>query len=128
MTPVGTVLVHKKCCRNFTDQKRAMQSSVKDNEIPCVKKLRSSLLPFNLKELCMLCGKSAVVDIRHPNRTQVKAVPTLLIRSNILEQCNKRRDSWASEVQTLLQGCIDLVAAEAVYHSNCFSLFMLNKN
>ena len=105
-----------------------MQSSVKDIEVPCVKKLRSSLLPFNWKELFMLCGKSAAVDIRHPNKTQVKAVPTLLICSNILEQCNKRRDSWASEVQTCLQDCIDLVAAEAVYHSNCFSLFMLNKN
>ena len=62
----------------------------------------------------MLCGKSAAVDICHPNRTQVKAVPTLPIRINILEQFNKRRDSWASEVQTHLHSYIDLVAAEAV--------------
>ena len=47
MTPVGTALVHKKCCRNFTDKKRAMQNSVKDIEVPCAKKLRSSPLPFN---------------------------------------------------------------------------------
>ncbi len=34
---------------------------------------------------------------------------------------------WTSEVQTRLHGCIDLVAAEAVYHDNCFSRFTLNK-
>lgn len=33
----------------------------------------------------------------------------------------------ASKVQTRLYGCIDLVAAEAIYHSKCFSRFMLNK-
>ena len=34
---------------------------------------------------------------------------------------------WASEVQIRLHGCIDLVAAEAVYHSKCLTQFMLNK-
>jgi len=60
----------------------------------------------------MLCGKSAV-DIRHPSRT--KAVHTVPIHSNILDQCKKRRDSCVSEVQTRLCGCIDLEAAEAIY-------------
>ena len=56
MTPIRTVLVHKKCCRDFTDQKRV-----------------------------------------------------------------------ASEVQTCLRGCSDLVAAEAVYHSKYLTRFMLNE-
>ena len=34
---------------------------------------------------------------------------------------------WASEVQTRLHGCSDLVAAEAVYHSKCLTQFLLNK-
>ena len=34
---------------------------------------------------------------------------------------------WASEVQTRLHGCSDLVTAEAVYHSKCLTRFMLNK-
>jgi len=37
-------------------------------------------------------------------------VATVPICSNLLEQCMKRGDSWASIVQ-------DLVAAEAVYHT-----------
>ena len=57
----------------------------------------------------------------------VKTVTTLPLRSKVLEQCDKRGDLWASEVRTHLHGCIDLVAAEAVYHSKCFSRFMLNK-
>ena len=31
------------------------------------------------------------------------------------------------EVQNRLHGCIDFVAAEAIYHSNCCTKFMLNK-
>jgi len=58
---------------------------------------------------------------------QVKTIKALPLHSKVLEQYDKRRDMWASEVQTCLHGCIDLVAAEAVYHSKCFSRFMLNK-
>ena len=75
----------------------------------------------------MLYGKPTTNDARHPNRTQVKIVTTLPLRSKVLEQCGKRGDMWACEVQICLYGCIDLVAAEAVYHSKYFSRFMLNK-
>ena len=33
-----------------------------------------------------------------------------------------RGDAWASEVQNRLHGCIHLVAAEAIYHVNCYCL------
>jgi len=69
----------------------------------------------------MLCGKPATIDAHYPNRTQVKTVNTLPLHNKVLEQCDKRRDMWASEVQTRLHGCIDLVAAEAIYHSKFFS-------
>ena len=76
---------------------------------------------------CMLCGKPATIDAQHPNQSKVKTVTTLPLRDKVLEQCDKRGDIWASEVQTRLYGCIDLVAAEAVYHSKYFCRFMLNK-
>ena len=75
----------------------------------------------------MLCGKSAIVDTRHPDRSRVYTVTTLPMHDKLLECCEKRGDLWASEVQTRLLGCVDLVAAEAVYHDGCFSRFMLNK-
>ena len=60
----------------------------------------------------MLCGKFAELDTRN--------VTTLPMRDKLLECCSKRGDSWASEVQNRL---IDLVAAEAIYHSKCYSRF-----
>ena len=92
-----------------------MERNVEEIEVPCAKRLRFSSFPFNWKDHCMLCGKPATNDARHPNQTQVKIVTILPLRSKVLEQCGKRGDMWASEVQTCLYGCIDLVAAEAVY-------------
>ena len=75
----------------------------------------------------MFYRKCAVFDAHHPDKAQVSRVTTLPMQNNILEQCNRRRDSWASTVQNRLHGCIDLVAAEAVYHPKCLTWFMLNK-
>ena len=98
VAPIKTVLVHKKCCRDFTDQKRGVERNVEEIEVPCAKRLRSSSFPFNWKEHCMLCGKPATNDAHHPNRTQVKIVTTLPLHSKVLEQCGKRGNMWASEV------------------------------
>ncbi len=47
------------------------------------------------------------------------------MRDKLQECCGKRGDAWGSEVQNCLHGCIDLVAAEAIYHVNCYSQFLL---
>ena len=52
---------------------------------------------------------------------------TLPQRSKLMECCFKRDDPWGSEVINRLHGCIDLVAAEAVYHDHCLSRFLLYK-
>ena len=49
------------------------------------------------------------------------------MRAKLMECCEKRDDHWGSEVMNRLQGCIDLVAAEAIYHDNCLTRFLLNK-
>ena len=121
VAPIRIVLVHKKCRRDFTDPKIGVGRNAEETEVPCAKRLRSGSFQFNWKEHCMLCGKPATIDTRHSNGTHVKTVTTPPLRSKILEQGDKREDMWASEVQTRLYGCIDLVAAEAVYHSKCFS-------
>lgn len=124
--PVEAVLVHANCRRNFTDKKRlGLHSHV---EVPSAKRLRSSSLPFNWKEDCMLCGKSAIHDTRHPERQRVHKVSTIPMRCNLLECCTERGDLWACEVENRLQGCIDLVAAEAVYHDSCLTKFTLKRD
>ena len=121
VAPIRTVLVHKKYHRDFNDQKRGVGRNAEETEVPRAKRLKSSSFLFNWKDHCMLCEKLATIDACHPNRTPVKTVTTLPLRSKVLMQCDKRGDMWASEVRTRLYGCTDLVAAKAVYHSKSFS-------
>ena len=55
-------------------------------------------------------------------------VSTIPMCCNLLECCKERGDLWAFEVKNRLQGCIDLVAAEAVYHDSCLTKFMLKRD
>ena len=54
VTPIRTVLVHMKCRRDFTDQKRVMEQNAEEIEIPSAKRLRSSSFLFNWKEHCVV--------------------------------------------------------------------------
>ena len=122
------VLVHAKCRKRYTDPRRSSMTS-ENEDVPCQKRLRSSSEvqgQFDWKENCFLCGTSACCDERHPNRDPVQRAETIPFIDNIVEQCDKRNDSWASEVRTRIHGCIDFVAAEARYHRNCYSSFMLS--
>ncbi len=125
--PVGKVLVHQACRRDYTNKRRASWLSSEKEKPPEAKRLRSSTVSFHWKENCMLCGKKAKTDNRHPVRNKIHSVTTISMHDKLLECCDKRGDAWASEVKTRLCGCIDLVAAEAIYHANCYSLFLLNK-
>ncbi len=62
-----------KCRRDFTDAKRVTTrgSSPIPSE-PTAKRLRSDSLPFDWKGQCMLCGKSAAIDKRHPELRHAK--------------------------------------------------------
>ena len=55
-------------------------------------------------------------------------VSTIPMRHNLLERCSERGDQWTSEVENRLQGCIDLVAAEAMYHDSCLTKFSLKRD
>ena len=113
------VLVHAKCRRDFTDPKR--QKPLTDDPVQ-VKRLRSSLPDFSWKTCCFFCRENAKIDPRHPNKN-LRAAQTLTFRNSVMQQCDIRKDPWADEVRGRLLDCIDLVAAEGIYHRNCCSLF-----
>ena len=120
-TPIGKVLVHKNFRRDYTNPRSATSfRAIEEDELPQAKRLRSSMSSFNWKENCMLCGEKANID---PQRNKIHNVTTFSIHDNLLECCDKRDDAWASEVQKRLCGCLDLVAAEAIYHGNCYLRF-----
>lgn len=126
-SPGRNVYVHKlkRCRADYTkdpvgDMKRCEDTKKTESR---AKKLRSSFGSFNWIGDCFLCGKSAGADVRHPERNPVSMVTLLSIRDSVLNQCTKRDDPWAHDVMTRLQACIDLVAAEARYHSKCYLNF-----
>ena len=90
--PIGKVLVHKNCHRDFTNRRRWFSTS-EDDQLPQAKRLRSSMLSFNWKNNCMLCGKFAEFDTHHPERNKVHNVTTLPMRDKLLECCGKRGDA-----------------------------------
>ena len=98
-TPIDKILVHKNCRRDFTNHKRIIHcNDTKDDQFPQAKRLRSSDLSFIWKDNCMLCGEFAEFDSRHPERNKIRTVTTLPLHEKLLECCDKRADTWASEV------------------------------
>ena len=127
VTPVRTVLVHKSATEIYWPKKRCGKND-EEIETPCAKILMSDYFSIWLeKALYALWQTYNNWCLTSKLITNKKSVTTLSLRSKVLEQCDKRRDVWSSEVQTRLYDCIDLVAAEVIYHSKCFSGFMLNK-
>ena len=95
---------------------------------PSAKKLRSSLSHFNWRECCFFCGEEIKIDLKHPNRNKpVFEAVTLTFRTSIWQLCEKRNDSWAETVKIRLNDCIDLPAAEGIYHKTCQVKFMAEK-
>lgn len=115
------ILVHHNCRRRFVDIRRT-----EPKEEEKVKRLRSSLsgVTFDWKTFCFICGK--VVDIgRHKERGQVRRVSTLPLHANLVKCATDRNDDWGRAVLHRLESCIDLIAAEAIYHLDCASKFRL---
>ena len=128
------VLVHQRCRRNCIYSKRKILEDVYGGDLSSKKvKLRSQETSFDWKSNCYLCGRDAIVDTRHPDRNDVQIVVRIssttvdtstkkrtTFREKILNICTRRLDFWASQVESRLQNCIDLVAEEAVYHKSCY--------
>ena len=136
-SPQGQVLVHPTCRRHYVDPKRQTSakrpSSTKSSvstlpSTPKRQKLRSALGTFNCKENCFFCDTKVIFDERHPDRypgsrrvcgkkESVDMIHKVRVR------CDARNDKLGSEVKRRLNVINDLVAAEAVYHAQCFGPF-----
>ena len=122
MTKSGTpAVVHHSCRRRFIDPRKKSESTEQPTQ-----KLRSSMSAvFDWKNFCYLCEKKA--ELRHKLRNLIREVRTLPLHGTIVDCARKRNDSWGKTVLTRMESCIDLVAAEAVYHSKCMADFRLNE-
>ena len=104
-------------------------SDIDSNLMNPPKKLRSTSDTFQWDSTCFFCCKEAVLDVRRPKiNANIHFARTLSLRDNVLDMCNQRLDSWALEVMVRLQLCIDLPAADAVYHGTCYTKFSTGRN
>ena len=106
--------LHVGCRKRLVDL-RNIQHDEKEWSPPS-KKTRSSTDTFDWKSHCFICG--TLCDFKHDARNHISRVETLSLRDNVLKVCNENSDKL-SELSHRVQSCFDLVAAKAVYHSNC---------
>ena len=95
---------------------------------PKKSKLRSSQPVFQWKTNCFFCNEIVKFDAKHPGRCQSSRRvngkdKSVLMKQSILDRCAERNDSLGSIVHTRLGNVRDLVAEEAVYHTNCHVQF-----
>ena len=128
--PPGKVYVHSECRRVYVDTKRLKRNTIDTQPAtPKKQKLRCSVTSFDWKINCVFCCKVVIFDSHHPDRyNDSRAARYIPLRQQILRRCEERGDHWAYSVEARLNGCIDLVAAEAVYHNNCHTRFYMNKD
>ena len=126
----GQVLIHEACRRDYVNQRR-FDSFKKDNKVDKVN-TRRSIDQFDWKRKCFYCGKDAVVQKKHPDRTAIHLASTLPFREKVMNQCSlkllKGENEWALTVKNRLLNCSDFVQAEARYHHNCHGKFYSNEN
>lgn len=115
-------------CRKWFNNKRRIEIENSEEKDKRQKKTRNSIDEFNWKSSCFICSEICTYDIKNPNRKNWNLATTFQIRCNVLEHCDKRlekndNDELALAVKSRLLCCIDLIAAEARYHTLCMTLF-----
>ena len=75
---------------------------------------------------CLVCGTPVPPlekRLKHPDRNPVSHVATLEIHESLRTAAVRRNDAWGMEVKARCDAVLDLVAAEAMYHRQCFTNF-----
>lgn len=121
------ITVHVNCRKKYTAKQnikaRKRELAERDSS-PAT--LRSNVTPFNLKSHCIFCAQ----EIDQPNnklpknrRRVVCKVTTYGMCENIKRYCDERQDEWGNEVKRRICTLSDLIAAQASYHTDCFTSF-----
>lgn len=124
-----SLLIHTSCCKNYTRtdtiKKDVREASTSKGETG-PSQLRSSAPKFDFKNNCLLCTHyvKEKTKIRLGKRRVVHSVETLTFQNRIREACSMRKDSWGDEVLGRLTSINDLVAEKAVYHKDCYHIFV----
>lgn len=131
---------HKDCISTYTSKFHIKHSlkrrgkDIIDLPSPPKRSRRSSSDCFDFLSKCIFCGDKCDIkpDPKHPNRWKKACLCRTADRGNIktfkdkiLDICQTRADTESRQIQTRLHGALsDLHAADARYHTSCYSNFM----
>ena len=118
---ISSYRISKHCAENPT------ASSFGDNIV----NRRSSLPQFDFKIHCLFCGKLAIEDLEMKKeiskRIRISNASTIEMKVTVRQKVvgtpdieAVRCDDWGREVLARLDSAIDMVSAEARYHSRCY--------
>lgn len=118
--------VHASCRRRYND----FRNITNENTIPPLKKAkmtRSTTSDFEWKSTCFFCADG--VKLR--DKGSFRTVQTLEMHGKVLDICKEEGVKEMGgghkfnkvEIRHRMLSCIDLIAAEAVYHKNCHKEF-----
>jgi len=65
---------------------------------------------------------------RKKSNNPVYPLRTIVLQESLRAKCIERNDDWGKEVLSRIEFVQDLVAAEAVYHQKCSTLFRTRKD
>jgi hypothetical protein len=87
--------------------------------------LRSSAQTLDRKTDCFLCCENAIPDLRHnpKAKNEVRVAWTKKLFKSLELVCEDRKNKWGFDVVGRLTTNGDAVAAEARYHTKCYSYF-----
>ena len=120
--------VHQMCRKKHTDL-RKIGKKRSHSAAPC---LRSKGL-FDFRNQCLYCAniidKDKARKYKDQENVQYSSVMALKVQGQVEEVWKdiRKKDSWSTEVKCRLDSCIDLPAAEAVYHRVCMRAFYKNR-
>lgn len=132
LTSVESVSVHGKCSSKYMDERyiHAEAAQNKRDEQPLTsfsptrKKLRTSLIPFDWKTKCFICGN--VADGRKEKRKSkgkycqaIRNVYSTTLREIIFKKISECRDDCSRSIYDRIVAVSDLVAVGAKYHRKC---------
>jgi hypothetical protein len=82
---------------------------------------------FDFQDDCLFCGNSARIGLKRKG-SDVFKVRTTDFKSCVLQVGSARNDEWSSIVSGRLASVDCLPASEALYHKQCYSNYMTEKN
>ena len=123
------VKIHRSCQKAMSNEMQKRLQSEKSG-VPPAKKAkimtRSSLDHFDWKTNCLFCGKTCIIDEKHPEKGKdVHHAKYKEYCDIVLKQCKEIDDEQARLTEHRVRIISDFVAKEARYHNTCLNLFNL---